>query len=238
MTGDKLTFQVKFWAVIGPLICLFALFVFFYKSSNASLYLPLFCIIGVPLCWKWKLWGFAGSAAMIGVVLSYQYSEIPLDDRFWQIGMGISMAISLFITTLAYEEVEAIVSSILIESRSRLENLWKVDEKQKWTEEELQKKRDHIRELEVKVRSFQKLLDMSAEEMAELRRDNENVLQEMHQIRKKLEVQKEDSKQIKTNELENFLEQHLQVIKKEVNLQEMQTLQKILNLVKARNPTK
>lgn len=221
MTGDKLTFQVKFWALIGPLISLFALFVFFYKTSAASLYLPLLCIIGVPLCWKWKLWGFAVSAALIGGAITYHYSDIPLDDRFWQIGMGISMTISLFITTLAYEEVEAIVSSILIESRSRLENLWKVDEKQKWTEEELQKRRDHIRELEIKVRSFQKLLDMSAEEMAELRRTHENVLREM--------------KLLKTTEIENVLEQQLQ---KEASPQEIQTLQKILNLVKAKTPTK
>ncbi|MFQ5729922.1 MAG: hypothetical protein ACE5GN_06145 [Waddliaceae bacterium] len=184
MKGDKLAFQIKFWALIGPLICLLALFVFIVKSSTGFIMLPLFLIIGVPLCWRWKLWGVAISAGLLVCFLGYYYSEIPLEERFWYLGMGFAISIALFITALSFEEVEALVAAIQLESRSRLENLWKVDEKQRHTEENLKKRREQIRELQVKVRSYQKLVDMSTGELVDLRENYNKVTEELERVRK------------------------------------------------------
>jgi len=181
MKSDKLTFQVKFWALIGPFICLLSLFVYFVKGTTTPTYLPLVLLMGVPCCWKWKLKGFAGSVALLCLLLFYYYGDIPLDDRFWHLGMGISTAMSLLITALSFEEVEVLIDGIKLESRSRLENLWKVDEKLQLTAGELKKKKDKIRELNVKIRSYQKLIDRSTEELVEVRTDRDKLAQDLYQ---------------------------------------------------------
>ena len=181
MKSDKLTFQVKFWALIGPFICLLSLFVFFVKGTTTPTHLPVVLLLGVPLCWKWKLKGFAGSIALLCSLLFYYYSDIPLDERFWHLGMGISTAMSLLITALSFEEVEALIDGMKVESRSRLENLWKVDEKLQLTAGELKKKKEKIRELNVKIRSYQKLVDRSTEELVEIRTSRDKVANDLYQ---------------------------------------------------------
>lgn len=181
MKSDKITFQIQFWAFIGPYITLLSFFVFLVKGTIIPTTLPLVLLLGVPLCWKWKLKGFCGSVVLLSSLLFYSYTDIPLDDRFWHLGMGVSIAISLLITALSFEEVEALVEGIGLESRSRLENLWKVDEKLQHAEGELKKKKDRVKELTLKIRSYQKLVDRSAEELIELRAKHDTIAQELEQ---------------------------------------------------------
>jgi hypothetical protein len=187
MNSEKLTFQVKFWALIGPFISLLTLFVFFVKGSATPIALPLVLLFGVPICWKWKLKGFAGSVIVICSILFYYYLDIPLEERFWHLGMGISITMSLLITALSFEEVESLIEAMKVESRSRLENLWKVDEKLQQTTGELKKKKDKIREMNVKTRSYQRLLDKSTEELVELRANHQKTTHELYQTNKELE---------------------------------------------------
>lgn len=183
MRDEKLTFHVKFWALIGPFISLSTLFVLFFKNSTVILFLVLILLFGVALCWKWKLWGFAFSVTMLISLLAYYYHDIPLEERFWYLGMGVSISTALFITALSFEEVEALVVALQVESRSRLENLWKVDEKQKNTEKLLQQRESEMQELRSKVRSYQKLVDMSTEELLESKAKYQRVVEELDQIK-------------------------------------------------------
>lgn len=183
MNSEKLNFQVKFWALIGPQISLLTLFVFFFKGATTPFALPLILLLGVPVCWNWKLKGFGASAVLLTAVLAYHYTEIPLEERFWHLGMGFSILMSLLITALSFEEVEALVEGVKVESRSRLENLWKVDEKLQQTTLELKKKKDKIREMNVKARSYQKVLDKSTEDLVEARGVNQRLKDELYQTK-------------------------------------------------------
>jgi len=169
MKSETVTFQVKFWALIGPFVCLLSLFVLIAKGSMATAVMPLIFLIGVLFGWRWALKGLTFSVAALALYIFYSYSQHPLEERFWHLGMGCAMALSLVITTLSFKEVEAIVKGLKIESRSRLENLWKVDEKFQQSLEELKKKKERIRELNIKLRSYQKLVDRSVEEIIEFR---------------------------------------------------------------------
>ncbi len=182
MKGEPTTYQVKLWALAGPLISIFSLFILYIKHSHESLFFPLAILLGIPLCWRWKLWGAA--ASMIGLIffMAMTYSAVPLEERFWFVGIGISICMSLLITALSFEEVEILIDSLNLESRSRLENLWKVDEKKKVIEEDLLKKKELIRELQIKVRSYQKLVDMSMDEMLEARSHHQQDLQELQYL--------------------------------------------------------
>lgn len=240
MKGDKLTFQVKFWAFLGPMICIFTLFIFLIKGSSSPVFLPLIMLLGVPLCWRWHIWGVVVSVGLVvGTLISY-YGELPLDERFWFLGMGFSTSMALFITALSFEEVESLVDSIQLESRSRLENLWKVDEKQKYTAEELKKKRDQVENLERINRSYQKLIDLSTQEHIETKAGDEpsaeakyrqlreqfeeksNVLnvtrRELFHAKEqilKLQKEHEEMKLYQLSEVECALERHLVQMEKE-----------------------
>lgn len=193
MTGEKSTIlQVKFWALVGPFISLLTLCVIYMKALTAPSYFPVILLIGVPLAWRWKLWGAAATTLLLAAIFAYTYSDMPLNDRFWNLGMASAIALSHFITALSFEEVESIVDVTLLESRSRLENLWKVDEKQKHTEEELKNKQEQIRELVVKARSYQKLVDLSSNELYEAREENQKIAEELSTTKsdiKQLQVQ-------------------------------------------------
>lgn len=190
MKEESNTAQVKLWALAGPLISLFCLFVLCVKNGIEPIYFPLIILFGVPLCWKWKLWGASSSILALIGLMAVTYSEIPLEERFWFIGMGASIALSLLISALSFDEMEAIFNSVALESRSRLENLWKVDEKKKFIEEDLTKKKEQIRDLQIKVKSFQKLVDLSTDEMLESRLEQAQLTQELKQIQDELEILK------------------------------------------------
>lgn len=183
MKINNSSFQVKFWALVGPLICSMAFLVIFLNGSSTPFFLPLALTAGIPICWRFKLWGFLACSLFIFGNFYLYYGTIPLEERFWDLGMGAAVLLSLLITTLAYEEVEVLVESLIVESNSRLENLWKVDAKQKCTEVELNKKKEEIKELQIKVRSFQKLIDMSTDELVEAKTNMNRALQELYQVR-------------------------------------------------------
>lgn len=187
MSGKRVCFQINFWALIGPLICLITFFVLYIKNTVTPITFPLALLIGVPICWKWKLKGFAGAALFIFFALTYHYSDLPLEERFWHLGIGLSILLSLLIAALSFEEVEALIEAIKLESRSRLENLWKLDEKLQQAGDELKKKKERIREGNMKLASYQKLLDRSTEEIVELRDTNQKINCELQQALKDLE---------------------------------------------------
>lgn len=187
MNSEKLNLQVKFWALIGPQISLLTLLVFLIKGSATPFLFPLILTLGVPICWHWKLKGFGGLVAVLLASMAYYYTEIPLEERFWHLGMGFSILISLLITALSFEEVEALVEGMKLESRSRLENLWNVDEKLQQTALELKKKKEKIREMNVKARSYQKVLDKSTEDLIEARSQWQQAKDELYQTSHELD---------------------------------------------------
>ena len=183
MKSDKQAYQVKLWAIVGPLICLFSLFVISVKSFQVPFFLPFTILLGMPVCWRWRLWGWGGMTLFLLGCLAYEYPLVPLEERFWLMGMSISNIIALLITALSFEEVEMQIESLGVESRSRLENLWKVDEKKQVIEEELQKYKDEVKNLKIKVRSFQKLVDLSTDEMHSSRVEYDKAMQELSHLK-------------------------------------------------------
>ncbi|ADI38204.1 putative uncharacterized protein [Waddlia chondrophila 2032/99] len=183
MKSDQQGYQVKLWAIVGPLICLFSLFVISIKNAQVPFFLPFALLIGMPVCWRWRLWGWGGATLFLIACLAFEYDLIPLEERFWVVGISFSNSLALLITALSFEEVETQIESLGVESRSRLENLWKVDEKKQAIEQELAAKKEEVKNLKFKVRSFQKLIDLSTEEMHSARADHDKILQEFCQIK-------------------------------------------------------
>lgn len=120
--------------------------------------------------------------------MAFNYFSIPLHDRFWYLGAGLSVALSHLITALSFNEVESLISNLFRESRSRLENLRKIDEKNKHHSNELLMRNKEIKELTIKLKSYQKVVNISNKELIESKRSMQNLLQELGQVKERQRI--------------------------------------------------
>lgn len=183
MKSDKHAYQAKLWALIGPFLCLFSLFVISIKQQNVPFFLSFSLVVGLPVCWYFRLRGWVGCALMIFGWLLLEYQSLPIDERFWLTGITISNILALLVSSLSFEEMEFVIETIGVESRSRLENLWKVDEKKQALESELSRYKEEVRSLQIKTRSFQKLIDHSSDEIHDARARYDHLVQEMRDLK-------------------------------------------------------
>lgn len=141
-SDQKNVVYILFWAVLGPFILMAALFVNLVKGNPSPLYFSSVALVGLPMCWRWKMKGLLAALLLLGGALTLSLYEVPVQYRFWQVGMGITFALSFIVASLSFEEVEAAIANMQVESNSRLENLWAVDEKMKNLQERWQYDRE------------------------------------------------------------------------------------------------
>lgn len=114
--------QLPYATLLGPLVILAALFIIIIKVAPNEAYIPLVALIGVLLCWKWKLQGMAAAICLLAATVFYRYQGDPL----WHIGMASSLALAFLITALSFEEVDAQLSTRQSESNGQLESQLKM----------------------------------------------------------------------------------------------------------------
>lgn len=201
---------VQFWTMLGPLLIIGALITSLVKeTSGYYLVIPIIGLIGIPLCWRWKMTGLTASLLMLFMGLAVVYGRLPIEDRFWEVGMAMAFALGFVITTLSLEEAETIVDTIQVESHSRLQNLWRLDERLRqsranWEEEyykvvdELQAQTREGGEKEARINSYEKMMGLARRDLDQAQAQQEKLagkLQEkQEELRNLSEGQPEDEK--------------------------------------------
>lgn len=119
---------VLFWAYLGPFMVILTLFVASAQVALHHAYLSLTALVGLPLCWRWRAWGLCGALGILGVFLLFGVMELPVSQRFWYMGLGLSVALAFIIVTLAsaeakqrLEDIEGSAEQLEAECRSLLE---------------------------------------------------------------------------------------------------------------------
>lgn len=197
ITEKKINRQIQFWALVGPLITLLTFVVLLKKTTTGSLYLPILILIGFPICWKWKIRGFAIALGALFAFFVFSYGNIPIEDRFWQFGMGMAVTLSFAVTALSFEEVDALIRSLQVESTSRLTNLLHLDEKFKASEQKLYEECEMLKgqveafsaelhEKEVLTQRQEKLIQIVRNELMTLQAQHEGLLNELFQKREEV----------------------------------------------------
>lgn len=194
ITEKKVNRQIQFWALVGPFVTLLTFAVLLAKGSASSFYLPVLILIGFPICWKWKIRGFAIAVGTLCLFFAISYSYIPIEERFWQFGMGMAIALAFAVTALSFEEVEELVHSLQVESSSRLTNLLHLDEKFKISEEKLHEEfealkgqvqgyQSQIKEKDSQIQRQEKLIEVVRNEFSATQSQHEGLLNEIFQKR-------------------------------------------------------
>ena len=142
--GRKIENQVQFWSILGPFLVLLSITVLLFKVS-VHWYFPMSALIGVPLCVKWKMKGMAIALGCLLLLSGIGYQNLELDDRYWHVGLALTMAFSFIVLTLSFEEAQGLVNKLQIESKSRLDNFALLDEKWKIAEQEWTGEREKFR---------------------------------------------------------------------------------------------
>nr|WP_249274285.1 hypothetical protein [Parachlamydia sp. AcF125] len=184
---------------MGPFVTLLTFSVLLSKGLASSFYLPALILIGFPICWKWKIRGFALALSTLCLFFAISYSHIPLEERFWQFGMGMAIALAFAVTALSFEEVEELIRSLQIESSSRLTNLLNLDEKYKISEgklheecealkEQIQIFQSQIKEKDSQIQRQEKLLEVVRNEFSATQSQQESLLNEIFQKRHEAEL--------------------------------------------------
>lgn len=159
MNMENTSQQIKFWALLGPLIVLTMFCIYFLKISLMQMLLPLVAIIGILLSAQWKMKGLVGAIALLALLLVFTFPQVALETRFWYLGMGLATALAFVVTALANEEIEVVVKTLQKESVSHLDYLATVDrttslQQGEWAQEkkklliELDWTKERIKELE------------------------------------------------------------------------------------------
>lgn len=101
--------KLQLWTLIGPLCIILTLAFSLLKHSDNPLLLPYVALVGVALSWRWQMRGLAVTCGFILAVITYQLTSIPPEDRFWELGISIAIALGCLVTALSFDEAKRIV---------------------------------------------------------------------------------------------------------------------------------
>ncbi|MEM1283593.1 MAG: hypothetical protein AAGG81_08575, partial [Chlamydiota bacterium] len=182
--------QIQLWAIAGPFITLLTLLVSMMKPNPMQTSFAISLLVGIPLCWKWKLRGLAISIGLMLGVEAFHFVDQDFSAMLWSAGLCVSGSLSFLTTALSFDEVSALTKNLQIESKSRLENLLKLDEKLKIEKESYAKSHQDfsktIIDLEEEVVRHKdravandRLAQIVREELASTHSRNDELLQEV-----------------------------------------------------------
>lgn len=207
----KIEDRFYFWSILGPMVVLLSLAVLFVKLSSHWVF-PIAAIVATPLCLKWKMKGFMISLAilLIGGILTYQ--TLHLEERYWYVGMGLAMTLSLLILALSFEEVENLLHQLQVESQSRLSNFLRLDEKFKvsttdwqtekaYYEKEMSSLVQKMALVESEAQTAHKLKDLAKDELIMLREQHQKLTEDLLMKKVQISQQKEH-----VEEMENTIQ--------------------------------
>lgn len=121
--------QVLFWALLGPFLLFLTLFVSLLNDSAASMAILFAATIGLPLCWQLRIKGLAFALTLLAAPLVYFLPSLAFEEMLWTLAISFAASLSLFVTTLSFEESKEMIAHLQVESKSRLSTLWQLDEK-------------------------------------------------------------------------------------------------------------
>jgi chromosome segregation ATPase len=118
---------VWFWSLLGPFLTMLTFFVSLLKFSPWTFYLPTIALIGIPLCCFARTRGLWIALSLLAVALLIFFNRVPLEERFWHLGVAMAVALTFVVSTLSFEEVDAQLCDLEVESGSRLHNVMQLD---------------------------------------------------------------------------------------------------------------
>ena len=183
--------KVQLWSLVGPCCIIFSILFLYIRPDANDLYLPYASLIGIPLCWKWKIRGLAVSLGILAALMVYHWSSIEPDALLGEIGICTTFALGFLITALSFDEVLDPLKSFQVQTDAQTV--------------EIAQLRESLKTYTDSAESYEKLVGMARQELLSLSRDNEMIKGDLIEQRQKLELSAEQAlakhKQEQTHQL-------------------------------------
>ena len=112
MTKININRQIRFWAILGPLMTVLIFSLALVKQSPTSLSLGILAVGGLIGCWVWRMKGLLCSLVFVIGILAYNFPSVEMGERFWFLGLAMAISLSLIVTVLSYEEIEGLLRGL------------------------------------------------------------------------------------------------------------------------------
>ena len=103
--------EIELWSFLGPFFMLATFVVMVINPSSSGFLFPASAIVGIILCWKWKLQGLYLTLGVLAIATGLSLWSDGGETIFWNILTSISLALTCTITALSYEEVGRILAA-------------------------------------------------------------------------------------------------------------------------------
>lgn len=189
-TQKCLSRRIQQWVLLGPFIMILALLVSLVKTGDDTRFLASLALVGGVVCWKWKMRGLWSAIVALTLYTFLTYSSVAIEERFWHVGFFLTVVLTLVVTTLSLEEVETLIRDVCVESESRLESLWKLDEKLKqkelfWQGErkeflaKLQEVSQEVDEKVMRIHTFERMISIVRQDLEASHHEHDALLEEL-----------------------------------------------------------
>ena len=186
--------RIQFWAVLGPVILLASLLVILSEPMPGSTLLALLAVVGIPACWQWRSQGAGAATALIVLAVIFQVPSLQSSEIYWLVGLALSMTVGFFVSALCMDEVDSMLELMTVESKSRLDNLLRLDEKLRDTQEDsarerrtlqiqLQMLEEEVSQRTVDIELKDRSLEVLGVELDDLQGKRSRLLQEIYELR-------------------------------------------------------
>ncbi len=150
--------QIRFWAILGPLMTLLIFSLTLVKQSPTSFSLAILAVGGLICCLVWRMKGLLVSLAFVIAILAYNFSSVEVGERFWFLGLAMATSLSLIVTVLSHEEIEGLLRGVQRNFGKQLQLHKQESQDREKLAIDLDWLRDQKEELESKLQFYQQEL--------------------------------------------------------------------------------
>lgn len=176
------------WVFLPTLLLLMNIGIGFSRPSLFTPYLPYLAITTAAASFRFKGLGLIGSYLLLALFILLFLPHISSVERFWQIGIFLSHALTLYVVVLIAEEIEGCIQLLEQELRKEkhvavhmeeklLHALKSMDEKEKEFAEEIQKLKEEAAQRKVERAADVKRLHLIQSEIELLTAQKENFIE-------------------------------------------------------------
>lgn len=97
--------QVFVGPFLGPFLALLTLAIALFYYSPQQMELPLAALAGIYCSWKWQIRGAAIAWVLLAAVTSIKIASSPATSLWWNLSLGLSIALTCLITALTQRNV-------------------------------------------------------------------------------------------------------------------------------------
>lgn len=165
LIDDKTENNLKFWVLLGPYLLLLSIIL---SSFNLS----LFTSVLLFLCYRFKFKGLLVSLTTL-IIYSF-YVQVNLEEEhLWNLGLQLSIALGLIISTCGFEEIRNLIS---INEDVKNEDLSLLQKQLKEKEQQFETTRKNLEENLIILKGE---LNKKAQKILQVSTENENLKKDL-----------------------------------------------------------